>query len=153
MNINTRSNFFDLDDFFQLTNPTTRSFSARKQATPSTQSTTQTRQSNVNVDIIEKEDSYELVMELAGVKKENISITVKDSTLTIKAEKNRKEETEKNAKILRTERNFGTLSRSFNLGQDIEQDNIEANFADGLLTVSVSKAKEAKPVQRKIEIH
>ncbi len=153
MNINARSNIFDLDDFFQLTNPTARAFSTRKKAMPSTPSTTQTRQSNVNVDIVEKNDNYEIVMELAGVKKENISITVEDSTLTIKAEKTRKEDTEENIKILRTERNFGTLSRSFNLGQDIEQDNIEANFADGLLTVSVSKAKEPEPVQRKIEIH
>ena len=85
--------------------------------------------------------------------KENIAITLENSTLIITAEKTRKEITGEATKTIRTERSFGTLSRRFNLGQDIEQDNIEASFIDGLLTVSVFKVKKNQPVQRTIEIH
>ncbi|MEH6912380.1 MAG: Hsp20/alpha crystallin family protein [Oceanicoccus sp.] len=151
MNMNARSNIFDLDDFFQLTSPKPRSFITRKAASDS-KPQTEIVQKIPSVDIAENNDNYELAMELAGVKKENIAITVENSTLSITAEKTRKEETEDSAKILRNERNFGTLSRSFNLGQDIEQDSIKANFTDGLLTVIVFKVKEPEPVQRKIEI-
>lgn len=158
MTIHTRGNTFNLNDFFQLTSPRfsprkSYSFSPRELATSGTMSTAKSHQNNPSVDIIENNDSYELVMELAGVKKENIAITLENSTLIITAEKTRKEITEEATKTVRTERSFGTLSRRFNLGQDIEQDNIEASFIDGLLTVSVFKVKKNEPVQRTIEIH
>ena len=158
MTIHTRGNTFNLNDFFQLTSPRfsprkSYSFLPRKLATSGTMPTAKSHQNNPSVDIIENNDSYELVMELAGVKKENIAITLENSTLIITAEKTRKEITEEATKTVHTERSFGTLSRRFNLGQDIEQDNIEASFIDGLLTVSVFKVKKNEPVQRTIEIH
>ena len=158
MTIHTRGNTFNLNDFFQLTSPQfsprkSYSFSPKELATLGTMPTAKSHQNNPSVDIIEKNDSYELVMELAGVKKEKIAITLENSTLIITAEKTRKDSTQEAAKTLRTERKFETLSRRFNLGEDIEQDNIEASFIDGLLTVSVFKVKKNEPVQRTIEIH
>lgn|GEM_PF-6555987 len=153
MSIHTRSAIFDLDSFFQRSKPANVSASTINRGVPRRSSTPDNHAYTPRVDIVEKDNCYELTMELAGVKKENVAITLENSVLTITAEKTRNEPVDEKTRILRSERNFETLSRSFNLGKDIEQDNIEANLIDGLLSVFVFKLKEPQPTQRKIEIH
>lgn len=103
---------------------------------------------NANVmrtDIKETESAYELDIDLPGYKKEDVQAELKDGYLTISAKTNTtKEEKDENGKYLRKERYSGSCSRSFYVGEQIEQQDIKAKFVDGILKVSVPK-KEEKP--------
>ena len=95
------------------------------------------------VDISEDEDAFYIEAEMSGLKKEDISLGVEEDVLTIKGE--RKKETEEQGKNYhRVERNYGSFSRSFNLGELIDQENIEASFENGVLHVSLPKAQQVR---------
>ncbi len=102
----------------------------------------------MKTDVKETEGAYELDIELPGYKKEEVKAELKEGYLTIsaekKAEKEEKDEKDENGTYIRRERYFGACSRSFYVGEDIAQDEIQAKFEDGILKVSVPK-KEAKP--------
>ena len=101
-----------------------------------------------NVDISEDEKAFHIDAELPGITKELISLNIEDDVLTIKAE--RKHETEESKKDYhRVERTYGCFSRSFNLGEIIDQENIHADFENGVLLVTLPKAA---PVSKKKEI-
>ena len=96
------------------------------------------------VDIIEGETDFQLKVDLPGVKKDDIDISIKDSVLTITAE--RKEDTiSENSHYARTERSHGSFSRSFSLGETIDSDKIMANLSDGVLEVSLPRKEEIAP--------
>jgi len=101
-----------------------------------------------NVDISEDENAFHIEAEMPGVSKENISIGVEDDLLTIKGERKQKSEGQKINYHL-TERAYGTFSRSFNLGELIDQDAIDASYENGILHLSLQKAQT---VSRKREI-
>lgn len=95
------------------------------------------------VDISEDEKAFHIDAELPGITKENISLNIEEDMLTIKAE--RKQETEESRKNYhRTERLYGSFSRSFNLGEMIDQEHITADFDNGILHVSLPKAVPVK---------
>jgi len=95
------------------------------------------------VDISEDETAFHLDAELPGLIKEQISLIIEDDILTIKAE--RKQEAEKNKKDYhRVERMSGSFSRSFNLGEMIDQETIYADFENGILHVILPKAVPVK---------
>ena len=98
----------------------------------------------MRTDVKETATGYELDIDLPGYKKENVQVELKDGCLTVaaKTEQN-KDEKDENGKYIRRERYSGTCSRSFYVGEDIEQTDIKAKFEDGILKLSVPK-KEAK---------
>ena len=99
----------------------------------------------MRTDIKETETGYELDVDLPGYKKENVQVELKDGCLTVTAKTAQsKDEKDENGKYIRRERYSGTCSRSFYVGEDIEQTDIKAKFEDGILKLSVPK-KEAKP--------
>lgn len=99
----------------------------------------------MRTDVKEKESGYELDIDLPGYKKEDVQAQLKDGYLTITATtKKDEEQKEEGGKYIRRERYSGTCSRSFYVGEDIEQEDIRAKFEDGILKISVPK-KEAKP--------
>ncbi len=101
-----------------------------------------------NVDISEDESAFYIDAELPGIAKEQITLNIEDDVLTIKAE--RKQESEENKKDFhRIERTYGSFSRSFNLGEIIDQEHINADFENGMLLVTLPKAV---PVKKKKEI-
>ena len=103
--------------------------------------------SNVmKTDVRETESGYEVDIDLPGFKKDEISASLENGYLTISAEKGLdKEEKEKETgHYIRKERYAGACSRSFYVGEDIEQADIKAAFKHGILTLFVPK-KEAKP--------
>lgn len=104
------------------------------------------------VDIKEKENSYEISAELPGVIKEDMHVHVKDGVLTIEASHNEENTEEKDGKVIRKERRTGRFMRSFNLGQDIHEEDIKASFENGLLVLEAPKRKPEAPSARKIEI-
>jgi len=95
------------------------------------------------VDISEDSSSFHIDAELPGLTKEQISLNIEDDVLTIKAE--RKQETEENRKDYhRVERMSGSYSRSFNLGEVIDQNTIQADFENGVLHITLPKAAPIK---------
>lgn len=101
-------------------------------------------------DIYENDDAYVIKAELPGIDKDHVNIDVKEKILTISGE--RSDETEVSAdRIYRRERFQGKFHRAFSLPNTADADKIEAIFVDGLLKITIPKAKELKPKQ--ITIH
>lgn len=101
------------------------------------------------VDIAETEGSYIVRMELPGVTKKDVGITLRENVLTVSGEKRLESETG-DAGLLRSERSYGSFQRSFALPSGVQADRIEAGFTDGILTVTLPKSEEAKP--RRIDV-
>ena len=102
-------------------------------------------------DILEDENQYYLNLDLPGIKKEDVKINYTNGQLSISGE--RKQETiEKNTKYHRAERSYGKYYRSFTLPQKINENDINAEFKDGQLKISIPKSEEAKPKQIEIKI-
>ncbi len=99
----------------------------------------------MKTDIKEKDDSFELEIDLPGYKKEDVKAELKDGYMTISAEtKKENEEKKEDGKYLRRERYYGSCSRSFYVGEDVTENDIKAKFENGILHVCVPKV-EAKP--------
>jgi len=108
-----------------------------------------TRDWSPAVDILEKGDSYVLNAELPGMSKDDVKITIEENVLTIKGEKKNEEE-KKDENVHRLERSYGLFERSFTLPGTIKVSDIDAQFNNGILTLTLPKAEEAKP--KKIEV-
>ncbi len=103
------------------------------------------------VDILEEENQYIVRAELPGVDKNDVKITVENSQLTIRGEKKQEEEKE-GRNYHRVERSYGSFYRSFSLPTTVLSSKIEAAFADGVLTVTIPKAEEAKPKAIEVKV-
>ena len=103
------------------------------------------------VDITEDEQAYILNAELAGVKKDDVHVTLENGTLTLSGERQFERE-EKNRKVHRIERFYGSFSRSFDLPEDVNADKVNAAFNDGVLTVTVAKSEQAKPKRIQVNV-
>ena len=101
------------------------------------------------MDVSENDNEFLVKASLPGVKPEDIDITLNNNTLTIKGESKSDEEKEGEHYHMR-ERRFGTFSRSISLPNSVKADDISANYEDGILTLRLPKAEEAKP--RRIEV-
>lgn len=103
----------------------------------------------MKTDVKESDTGFELDIDLPGFKKEEVKAELKNGYLTISAESSRNEEQKDDSgKYIRRERFFGTCSRSFYVGEDIEQEDIKAKFEDGILKIAIPK-KQPKPVEEK----
>jgi HSP20 family molecular chaperone IbpA len=99
----------------------------------------------MQTDVEEKDNGYEITMNLPGFKKEDVKGEIKDGYLTVTASTNTSnDEKDKDGKFIRRERYSGTCSRSFYVGEDVTENDIKAKFTDGVLKIAVPK-KEAKP--------
>ncbi len=94
-------------------------------------------------DIYETNESYVIKMELPGFKKDELSVEFNDDTLTVKGERKQDNEVKKE-NYHRIERYYGTFQRSFTLPRGIDAKKIDANLKDGILTLEIPKAEEAK---------
>ena len=106
----------------------------------------------MKTDIREMDDSYEVVIDLPGFKKDEIEVQLENGYLTISAAKGLdKDETDKQGKYLRQERDAGSMSRSFYVGEDITEEDIHGKFENGILKLDIPKV-EAKKVEQKKHI-
>lgn len=103
------------------------------------------------VDIREEEDAYVVEVELPGLKKEDVRITMENNILTIQGEKKQLKE-EKREKYYRAERAYGSFTRSFALPTTVKSDKIEAEYKDGILTITLPKVEEAKPKAIEVKV-
>lgn len=101
-------------------------------------------------DMTETEQEYIINLDLPGVKKDDVEVSYKDNQLTISGER-KKEVEEKKETYIRSERYFGQFVRNFTLPAAVKDNNIKANFKDGVLVVKVPKAEVSKPKKVKID--
>jgi HSP20 family protein len=94
---------------------------------------------SIKVDVKEDERTYQILAELPGVKKEDIHVNIDGSVVSISAERKQEKEVRNGERVLRTERYFGKVSRSFQLGQDIDEGESNAKFNDGVLELTLPK--------------
>lgn len=97
------------------------------------------------LDLYESGDHFVAVVELPGMRKENIDISLHDGALTISGE--RKHEGNNGETAQRTERYIGTFRRSIVLPTRVDPKKVSATYQDGILKVTLPKAEEAKPKQ------
>jgi HSP20 family protein len=97
------------------------------------------------LDLYETGDDFVAVVELPGMRKEDIDISLHDRTLTISGE--RKREINNGETAQRTERYVGTFRRSISLPTRVDASKVSATYQDGILKVTLPKAEEAKPKQ------
>ena len=99
------------------------------------------------LDVYEDAETVTVRVELAGMKKEDFDLSLEGGALTISGKREAKEE---NRESFRSERFFGTFTRTITLPAPVKSDGIKAAYEDGILTVTLHKADEAKP--RKITV-
>ena len=91
-------------------------------------------------DIKEHDDHYDIEVDLPGFHKDQINLALENGYLTVSAHKSIDEnDTTSSGTLIRQEKTYGTLSRSFYVGEDIENSDIKARYENGVLTVSVPK--------------
>jgi HSP20 family protein len=104
---------------------------------------------NPAVDVFEDKENVIVKAELPGMKKEDIEVSLHDGALSISGE--RKSETKfDNAEIHRAERFVGRFHRAVTLPSEVKADKVKAQYQDGMLTITLPKAEEAKPKQIEI---
>ena len=96
------------------------------------------------LDLYEDKDNVFVKLEVPGVKKEDIQISLQDGELSISGERKTEEKFE-GAQVRRTERFVGSFQRTVTLPAEVKGDQVKAEYKDGILTVTLPKAEEAKP--------
>lgn len=112
---------------------------------------------NISSDIKELADGYQIEMELPGFAKEEVKAQLKDGYLTITAEHNAENKEENNeegqkketVKYIRRERYYGKCQRSFFVGKNVTEEDINAKFENGILTMYVPKEVKKPQVEEK----
>lgn len=103
------------------------------------------------LDVYDEKDNFVVKAELPGLKKEDIDINVHNGILTISGERKHEVE-EKEGQTFRSERYFGRFQRSVTLPAAVDMSKVKASYKDGVLTIDLPKAEEAKPKQIAISV-
>ena len=93
----------------------------------------------IKIDVKESERAYTVQAELPGVPKDDIQVSLDGNVVTLRAEVKQQDAQTKDDKVLRSERYFGSVSRSFQLPQDIDQNESRAKYDNGVLTLVLPK--------------
>ena len=102
----------------------------------------------MKTDIKEKDGNYVLEVDVPGYNKENIQIELHEGYITVTATHNEEKE-DKNAKYLKRERFTGMCSRNYYVGENVKEEDVKANFKNGILTITFPKEPEKKVEQKK----
>ena len=104
----------------------------------------------MRTDIKETDGGYELTIDLLGFKKDDVQAELKDGYLTINAQtQGESEDKDEEGTYVRKERFSGKCSRTFYVGDDVEEDDIKAKFEDGVLKIAVPKKQEQPKLEEK----
>lgn len=94
-------------------------------------------QMNVKVDVTRTDDTYTVKAEMPGIKKDDISVSIDGSQVTIAGEVKKEKEEKKGEEVIRSERYYGKVSRSFTLPQEVDEGKAQAKYADGVLNLTL----------------
>jgi HSP20 family protein len=103
------------------------------------------------VDLSEDDKGYKITAELPGLNAKDVDVSVSDGRLVLKGEK-RQEKEEKEKNYFFSERAYGSFQRAFELPASVDRDKIAADFAKGVLTITLPKTAEAQKQSKKIEV-
>ena len=98
----------------------------------------------MKIDVKERENNYLVHAEIPGVKKEDINVAVDGAIVSISAERREEKDVKEGERVLRTERYAGKVSRSFQLAQEIDEGEVAAKYADGVLELTLPKKAAAQ---------
>lgn len=104
----------------------------------------------IRTDVEEDGKAFRVKAEIPGVKKEDIEVKINGNQLFIRAEVKQAREDKKDNKVVRSERFYGEVNRSFSFDEDIDATGAEAKYEDGVLTLTLPKAKDSRLKQLKI---
>jgi len=107
-------------------------------------------QVRVKMDVREDDKAYLVHAEIPGVKKEDIQISIDGNQVSVSAEVKREKEDKQGEKVLRSERYYGKVYRSFTLAQDVEQEHATAKYDNGVLELTLPK--KAASATRKLTV-
>lgn len=118
--------FTDVEDFFKEfgMRPAWRGFEVEPQ---------------IRLDVAEDDKAYTVKAEIPGVKKEDINVSVDGNLVSLSAEVKSEKEEKEGQKVVRRERYYGSVSRSFTLGHDVDMNKAEAKYEDGVLNLTLPK--------------
>jgi HSP20 family protein len=105
----------------------------------------------IRMDIAENNGEYTVKAEIPGVNKEDIAVSIDGDVVSISAEVKREKEDKEGEKVLRSERYYGSVARSFALPTAVDMDNANAMYDDGVLTLTLPKAAGSKTT--KLAVH
>lgn len=97
----------------------------------------------MKMDVHENDKSYTVKAEIPGVKKEDIQVSIDGNTVSISAEVKKESEQKEGEKVLRSERYYGQVARSFSLGSEIDEAAASAKYTDGVLELTLPKKAAA----------
>ncbi|MBI5007457.1 MAG: Hsp20/alpha crystallin family protein [Nitrosomonadales bacterium] len=97
----------------------------------------------IKMDVSEDDKVYTVHAEIPGVKKEDIHVNIDGNQVSISAEVKNEKEVKEGEKLLRSERYYGSVSRTFALGQDVDEAAAQARYKDGVLELTLPKKKAA----------
>lgn len=100
---------------------------------------------DIRVDVDESDKNYTVKAELPGVRKEDIDVRIEGNAVTISAETKREKDVKSDGKVIRSERYYGKLERSFTLAYELDEGQSEAQFKDGVLELKLTKKVGATP--------
>ena len=98
---------------------------------------------DIKVDVEENDKAYVVKAEVPGVKKEDIDVRIDGNVVTISAESKREKEVKEKGKVIRSERYYGSMLRSFSLGNDVNDAEATAKYTDGVLELTLPKKETA----------
>lgn len=137
----TRGNLFD--DFFKDFAPGFFVQPLHGDALPSP--------SQIRIDVKETDDGYSIEAEVPGVNKDNIQVSIDGNQVSLRAEVQQLDEQKEGEKVLRSERYFGSVSRSFQLPAEIDTSQCKARYENGVLKLSLPKKQNGSSQQLTIE--
>ena len=108
-------------------------------------------QMRMKIDVTKAEDTYTVKAEIPGVKKDDIQVSIDGNEVTISGEIKKESEEKKGEEMLRSERYYGKVSRSFTLPHDVDEANVVAKYADGVLKLTLPM--KSKSASRKITVN
>lgn len=101
-------------------------------------------QMRMKIDVTKADDSYTVKADIPGVKKDDIQVSVEGNEVTISGEIKKETEEKKGEEVLRSERYYGKISRSFTLPHDVDESKVTARYADGVLKLSLPTKAASK---------
>ncbi|MCI5121739.1 MAG: Hsp20/alpha crystallin family protein [Candidatus Electrothrix sp. AUS4] len=144
MNVSIWDPFREMEALFKTYTMPTRRKSAEEKAA------VETGEWAPVVDILETTDEFVLKVELPGVEKDDVEVSIDNRILTVKGEK-KNDTTDR--KVHRTECRYGTFIRNFTLPQDVDVDKVEAACKNGVLSLTLTKMEQAKPKQIEVKVN
>ncbi len=104
----------------------------------------------MKMDVVQNDDKYTMKMNLPGVKKEDIQISLNNGNLCVSATRNELSDTkDEQGSIIHQERFIGTTQRCFYVGNTVKQEDIHANFSDGILTIDIPNRQDSNEIEQR----